>query len=127
MLAHGVYFHQAQAFVGMTLMYGELGRLPVPIAISVTSGQATSGRLTLLTHGLARYGRMELLVGCTSDHEASTAFVWQMVEWLMSDRLHRMVPGTLVPSDDGTEQVARAVPSPLDDGSTVIYLELGRA
>lgn len=126
MLGHGVYFHDPQTFVGTTVLFDELGRVPVPLVINVTSGQSPAGRSTLLTHGLARYGRMDLLVGCTSDIEASMTFVWHMVEWLMSDSLHRLVPGTLVPGADGTEQIARGVPSPRGDGSTVIYLELGR-
>lgn len=125
MLGHGVYFHAVQAFRGLTVLHSELGRLPYPIVINVTSGQDAKGRLTLLSHGLARYGRMDLLVGCTSDMDASTSFIWHMIEWLMMDKLHRLVPGTLVPADDGTEQVARAVPNPLADGSTVVYIELG--
>ncbi len=126
MLGDGVYFHQAQLFATLTVIHTEQGRVPARLAINVTSGQSPAGRLTLLTHGLARYGRMDLLVGCTTDAEASSSFIWQMVEWLMADKIHRLVPGTLVPANDGTEQVARGVPSPLGDGSTVVYIELGR-
>ena len=126
MLGRGVYFHDAQVFAALTVMYGEQGRVPDPIVINVTPGQSPLGRLTLLTIGLARYGRMELLVGCTDDMASSTTFIWQMIEWLMADELNRLVPGTLVPDADGTEQVARGVPSPLGDGSTVVFIELGR-
>ena len=126
MLGHGVCFHQAQTFVGTTVLFGELERVPVPLAVNVTIGQNSAGRATLLTHGLARYGRMDLLVACTSDIDESTDFVWQMVDWLMENKLHRLVPGTLVPSNKGSEQIALGVPSPLDNGATVIYLDLAR-
>jgi hypothetical protein len=126
MLGHGVYFHEAYVFAALTVLYGEQGRVPAPIVINVTTGQSPSGRLTLLTHGLSRYGRKELLVGCTDDMDSSSSFIWQMIEWLMADEHNRLVPGTLVPGDDGAEQVAQGVPSPLGDGSTVVYIELGR-
>lgn len=125
MLGHGVYFHDPEILVTGTILFGEQGRLPPSTVVNITTGLSEAGRVTLLTHGLARYGRMELLVGCTTNMAASTAFVWQMVEWLMEDKRHRLVPGTLVPSDRGTEQAARAVPSPLGDGSIVVYVELG--
>ena len=126
MLGHGVYFHDAYVFTAMTVLYGEQGRVPAPIVINVTAEQSASGRLTLLTSGLSRYGRMGLLVGCTDDADSSSSFIWQVIEWLMEDQLHRLVPGTLVPDQDGAEQVAQGVPSPLGDGSTVVYIELGR-
>lgn len=126
MLGHGIYFHDAHVFTALTVLYGEQGRVPAPIVINVTTGQSPSGRLTLLSHGLSRYGRMEMLVGCTDDLDSSTSFIWQMIEWLMADELNRLVPGTLVPGDDGAEQAAQGVPSPLGDGTTVVYIELGR-
>jgi hypothetical protein len=126
MLGHGQYLHDAYVFTALTVLYGEQGRVPAPIVINVTTGQSPLGRLTLLTHGLSRYGCMELLVGCTDDMDSSTSFIWQMIEWLMADELNRLVPGTLVPGDDGAEQVAQGLPSPLGDGSTVVYIELGR-
>jgi hypothetical protein len=126
MLGHGVYFHEARIFTALTVLYGEQRRVPAPIVINVTNGQSLVGRLTMLTHGLSRYGRMELLVGCTDDMDSSSSYIWQMIEWLMADELNRLVPGTLVPRDDGSEQVAQGVPSPLGDGSAVVYIELGR-
>ena len=126
MLGHGVYFHEAHLFTTLTVIFSEQGRVPPRLAINVTTGQLPNGRLTVLTHGLARYGRMEVLCGCTTDVDASAQFAWQLVEWLMENELHRLVPGTLVPGSDGSEQAARGMPSPLGDGSTVVYIELGR-
>lgn len=125
MLGHGIYFHRPEVFLGMTVVNAEWNRLPPSIVVNVTAGQDESGRLTLLSHGLARYGRTELLVGCTADREASREFIDSMIGWLLASRDHRLEPGHSVPSATGGLVVVEARPSPLGDGSPVAYIELG--
>lgn len=124
MLGHGVYFHRPEVFVGMTIVNAEWDRLPASIVVNVTAGQDESGRLTLLSHGLTRYGRRELLVGCTDDADASRAFIESMTEWLLAFKEHRLEPGDAVPSATGEPILVQARNSPLGDGSTVAYIEL---
>ena len=126
MLGHGVYLHRPEVFMGLTVMNAEWNRLPSSIVVNLTSGQDEFGRLMMLTHGLTRYGRSELLVGCTDDGAESRDFVESMVEWLLSGRDRRLEPGASVPSSRGAPLVVEARPSPLENGSTVAYIELGR-
>lgn len=124
MLGHGVYFHRPEVFLGMTVVNAEWNRLPPSIVVNVTAGHDSDGRLTLLSHGLARYGRSELLVGCTNDHAASRGFIESMIEWLLSARTRRLEPGDSIPGATGRPVLVQARPNPLGDGSTVAYIEL---
>jgi|GEM_PF-2279526 len=121
MLGQGIYFHRPEVFVGLTLINDEWDRLPPTIVVNVTEGQNTDGRPTLLTHGLERYGRSELLVGCTSDRTASREFVESIIEWLMLEPTRQLEPGQVVP---GQSITVGSVASPLGNGTTVGYLEL---
>lgn len=124
MLGHGVYFHRPEVFLGLTVINAEWNRLPPPIVVSVTAGHDEDGRLTLLSHGLSRYGRLDLLVGCTRDADASRGFIDSMIEWLLSDRTRQLRPGDAVPSASGAPVQVQERPNPLGDGSTVAYIEL---
>lgn len=124
MLGHGVVFHKAGLFQGMTELGVEEGELPPELVCDITVAPEGEERMSFLTHGLQRYGREELYVTCSTRGKGGLDFVFSIARWLLTDREKQLPTGdTIGRSAEEKVQVQR-VPNPTGRGDEVMLLEL---
>jgi hypothetical protein len=123
MLGHGVGLHKASVFLDMARALDE-GDVPIELSVDLTAAVAPGGRASVLSHGLARYGREELLV--TADRaDLSEAYELgrRLVRWLgTTDEVP--ATGDTIGRGEARGLVVKRGKSPTGDGTTVIRIDL---
>ena len=124
MLGHGVVFHKAGLFADMAALGAEHGELPAEIAVDITAARESATRMSLLTHGMQRYGREELYVTCPIEGRGALDFVFSMARWLLADLDKQLPTGDTLGRSAEERIVIHRVPNPGGDGPEVIKLDL---
>ncbi|MEQ9325480.1 MAG: hypothetical protein RIF41_40310 [Polyangiaceae bacterium] len=126
MLGRGVMFYLADIFVAAAES-ADPGQPPHEVTVDITVAPEGDRHVSLLTHGLSRYGREELYVKSNrAAIEDAMDFTWAMSRWVVADPDKRFPPGDTVGRSASERLVVQRVPSPADDGSTVVLFDMTR-
>lgn len=123
MLHPGVLFYKAELFadlVGAT----PPGELPLEVLVDLTLAPEPDGRMSVLTHGLVRYGREEFYVTAPQDGEGVVGFTMGMVRWMVMDPSKELPTGDTVGRTADEKLIVQRVPSPTGEGPEVIRLDM---
>ena len=121
MLGGGVTFHRAGAFQRAAAPDGNA----IYVLVDVTVARESAERMSLLTHGLARFGREEFYITCSPDGgDSAIDFTYSMAGWMLADRDKVLPTGDTIGRTADEKLEIQRVDSPLDDGSTVIKLDM---
>jgi hypothetical protein len=124
MLSHGMFFHRGDLYADMAALGAEHGELPVEVAIDVSMAPEEGERMSLLTHGMARYGREELFVTCPVNGKGALGFVFDTARWLLSDPPPHLPTGDTIGRSATERLVIQRVPSPIGAPALVMRLDL---
>jgi hypothetical protein len=124
MLGHGRCVHRADFFANVVA--DDPGELPLLVCVDVTRAAEPDERMSLLSHGLTRYGREELFVTASKQGKGALDFVLSMAGWLLADPDKHLPTGDTVGRSETERVEVRRVPSPLGEGPEVVLLELDR-
>lgn len=124
MLGHGVIFHKAGLFHGMTELGVEEGELPSELICDITVAPEGDDRMSFLTHGLQRYGREELYVTCSTRGKGGLDFVFSIARWLLGDMEKQLPTGDTIGRSAEEKVTVQRVPNPTGRGDQVMLLEL---
>jgi len=122
MLGHGVIFHRADIFAGVVEASGL--ETPTEITVDVTAAQEDADRMSLLTHGLERYGREEFYVTSSISGSGALDYVMGLVRWMIADRDMELPTGDTVGRTADERIEVQRVPSPIPGKPDVIRLDL---
>ncbi len=124
MLGHGTVMHRAAVFSGLDAEDVESG-LPVIACLDVTLAAEGNGRVSLLTHGMARYGREELFVQCAeAEMSGGIDFTYTIADWLLSTPDKHVPTGDTVGRSPDEKIPVERVSSPVEPAETVMLLRL---
>lgn len=123
-LAHGNYFHRAEIFADLSELGVERSCIPAEITISLSFAPEASDRMSVLTHGLDRYGREEFLIGCPVNGKGALDLTFMLSNWMLLDAAKQLPTGDTVGRDEGERLVVQRVPSPIEGNADVIRLDL---
>lgn len=123
-LGHGTMFYRTEVFVAFVDALPADG-VPVEVCVDVTIERELDGRLSMLTHGLVRYGREEFYV-LAPGGSGNDAFdvVTMMSRWMLRDPGKHLPNGEIVGRNADEKLRVHRVPSPTGSGPDVIRLEL---
>lgn len=124
MLGHGVVFHKAGIFQGMTEIGVEEGELPPELICDITIAPEGEERMSFLTHGMQRYGREELYVTCSTRGKGGLDFVFSIARWLLGDPEKQLPTGDTIGRSAEEKVRVQRVPNPTGRGDEVMLLEL---
>jgi hypothetical protein len=123
-LAHSRVFYGAEMFVAHVAA-SLPGELPVQVCVDLTFAEIDSKHRSVLSHGMARYGREELLVTTEGDDtEVAVQFAWTLSAAALSDPNRTFLDGSTVEGPSGEPIAVRRVPHPERKGADVIRLDL---
>lgn len=124
MLGHGISFHQTASFIEAVYRAGD--HLPIPGSVDFTMAMEADGRVSLLTHGMPRYGREDLYVTAkrtNDDLNDAYKFARTIATWMLSD--DRAFPDGDTVGRNETEKIKiRRVENPTNPDVQVIRLDL---
>jgi len=123
MLYHTPTFLKADLFADFALS-AEPGELPVFIGVGFTLAPEPDGRMSVLSHGMQRYGREELYVTASQQGSGAISFFLDMVGWLYVDTDKVLPTGDTVGRTAEEKVKVQRVPSPTGEGPEVIRLDL---
>lgn len=124
MLGHGAMFYRSDFFVEVAASAAP-GELPLEVCVDITIGPEPGERVSLLTHGLARYGREELIVTApVSAVEDAMDFTWGMARWVISAPDNELPTGGIVGRTAEERVTIERTTSPSGNGATVVRLDL---
>lgn len=123
MLGHGMVFYKPAFFVDMA-QRADSGMIPVEVAVDLTMGREEDGRFGVLTHGLVRYEREEFFITTGGDPMEAISYAWMMSQWMVNDRSVSLPTGDTVGRTAEEKILVQRVPSPAEDGTEVIRLDL---
>lgn len=124
MLGHGVLFHKPALFAQLGALAAETGALPAELAADITVARESETRMSFLTHNLPRYGREDFYITCPITGKGALEFLFGLVRWMLTDPNKQLPTGDTVGRTPGEKVKIQRVPSPLDNGATVIRLDL---
>lgn len=124
MLKSGVGFHGAAVFTELAELAAEYGDLPPQLAVDVTYAAEPDERMSLLTHGMRRRGREEILVTCSRAGSGADEFLYAIAGWLLEEPAKRLPNGHTVGRDEGEKVTVRRVANPSGEAFEVIRLDL---
>lgn len=122
MLGNGVVFHRAEFF--LDVVRSSEGELPMLVCIDVTQAAEDDVRMSMLTHGMQRYGREEFFVTCSQEGSGALDFVLSLAGWMLDDPDKTLPTGETVGRSAEEKITIQRVPSPLGEGPEVIRLDL---
>lgn len=124
MLGHGCMFYRTDVFVAFVDSLRP-GGFPTEVCVDVTVAREPDGRISMLTHGLVRYGREEFYVLAPSAR-ANDAFdmATMMARWMIADPAKQLPTGETVGRSETEKIRVHRVGSPAGAGPDVIRLEL---
>jgi hypothetical protein len=122
-LAHSRVFYDAEMFVDHVAATAP-GTLPVQVCIDLTFEEIDDKSHSVLSHGMARYGREELLITTEGEvAEVAVQFAWSLAAAALSGP-KRTPYGSTVEGPSGERIAVRRVPHPHLGGTDVIRLDL---
>jgi len=119
MLGQGMFFYEADFFARM--VENKPSRLASQIAVDLTIAREDDDRLSVVTHGLNRYGYEELFV-ITAEHGSAILHTMALAGDIL-DGTVRLSAGGTVPGAHGAAVVADRVPSPVSGRPDVLRLD----
>jgi hypothetical protein len=122
MLGTGVVFHRTEFF--LDVVRSAEGDLPMLVCIDVTQAAEDEERMSILTHGMQRYGREEFFVTCSQEGSGALDFVLSLAGWMLDDPDKDLPTGETVGRSAEEKITIQRVPSPLGEGPDVIRLDL---
>ncbi|HWB75707.1 MAG TPA: hypothetical protein VG755_12150 [Nannocystaceae bacterium] len=122
MLGTGRCFHRADFFA--EVVERTPAELPMLVCIDFTRAPEPGDRMSILSHGMVRYGREEFFVTCSIRGKGAFDFVMSMVGWMLDDATKELPTGDTVGRNANERIVVQRVPSPLGEGPPVIKLDL---
>lgn len=122
MLSHGMGYHKPEVFTSLAEDL-DLDEAPVVASIDITISTEEDGRLSMLTHGMPRYGREDFyVIGPQRTAEDSYELIRMMSTWLATT--DKVLPtGETVGRSEEEKILIQRVDSPIYRKSTVILLE----
>ena len=123
MLGTGVTFHKAPAFVELVK---EADGLPMLACVDVTMAPEPDARMSILTHGLDRYGREEFFVTASQRGQGAVDFILSLAQWMLADPNKHLPTGDTVGRTADEKIRVQRVPNPTGQGPQVIRLDLDR-
>ncbi len=121
MLGAGVVFHKAAFFVDVVR---SAEALPMLVCVDVTIAPEGETRMSILTHGMVRYGREEFFITASREGKGAVDFVLSMTEWMLRDPNKHLPTGDTVGRSAEEKLTVQRVPSPTGQGPEVIRLDL---
>ncbi|MCA8969157.1 MAG: hypothetical protein KDC95_05215 [Planctomycetes bacterium] len=121
MLGKGVVFHKAEFFANAVESSSDC---PLLVCVDVTFASEGDERISMLTHGLVRYGREEFYVTASRHGKGGVDFILNMASWMLQDREKHLPTGDTVGRTAEEKIVVQRVPNPTGDGPEVIRLDL---
>jgi hypothetical protein len=122
MLGHGLCFHRADFFA--EVVERDPSTLPMLVCIDFTRAPEPGDRMSILSHGMVRYGREEFFVTCAVRGKGAFDFVMSMVGWMLDDSTKELPTGDTVGRTAEERIIVQRVPSPTGEGPPVIKLDL---
>lgn len=122
MLGTGRCFHRADFFADV--VERTPADLPMLVCIDFTCAPEPGDRMSILTHGMVRYGREDFFVTCSIRGKGAFDFVMSMVGWMLHDATKELPTGDTVGRNADERVVVQRMPSPLGEGPPVIRLDL---
>jgi hypothetical protein len=123
-LGHGIMFYRADLFSELVEASGS-DEFPLEVCVDLTLAEESEQRISLLTHGLSRYGREEFFV--TSAKEAiedAVDFTWGVSRWILDDADKQFHTGRVVGRNRFERIEIKRMPSPTDGTTQVIRLDM---
>jgi serine/threonine protein kinase len=120
MTAPGVVFHKADFFANVVAE----SDFPMLVCVDVTMAPEDGERMSILTHGLQRYGREEFFVTCSQQGQGAVDFLLGLAEWMLADPDKHLPTGDTVGRTAEEKIVIQRVPSPTGEGPEVVRLDL---
>lgn len=120
----GVMFHRPELFDAEARQGFETGELPVLISIDVTSARESETHLSLLTHGMVRFGREDLYVTAPIEGSDCVGFTFDIMMWLISEPDYQLPTGDTVGRTADEKVKVQRVSNPTGEGPDVIRLDL---
>jgi hypothetical protein len=124
MFGRGAVFHAAELFEAVDDEIS-IEQPPIELLIDMTVADEGNGRLSILTHGMPRYGRENLLVHAPHAQGQDAAELgFQLISWLLLD------PSKEFPTGDTVGRTAREKhridrgPNPIDADETVMIVRM---
>lgn len=121
MLGTGAVFHKAEFFVQAA---DSADQFPMLVCVDITMAPDGEERMSMLTHGLVRYGREEFFVTASRTGQGAVDFVLSMAEWMLRDPDKQLPTGETVGRSAEEKVTVQRVPSPTGEGPEVVRLDL---
>ena len=122
MLGHGVLFYKADLFAAAAK--GDNGEPPMLVSVDLTMAAEGEGRMSVLSHGMERYGREEFYVTASQTEKGALDFTMSMVTWLLYDADKELPTGDTVGRSAEEKLIVQRVANPTGEGPEVIRLDL---
>jgi hypothetical protein len=117
--------HRAELFTELVSVGAAHREVAPHLVLGIIAGAEDDNRLGLLTYGMTRYGREELLVTAPLEGAGAVGFIYDLAEWLLSEPAPVVDDGDELTRGDASLTVQR-VPHPAGTGPNVIKLDLPR-
>jgi hypothetical protein len=124
MLKTGIGWHRAEVFADLAELGAEYGELPPQLSLDVSVARESNDRMSLLTHGMRRHGREEILVTCAQAGEGAPDFLYSIAGWLLEEPGQELPTGDTVGRDENEKVKVQRVPNPSGEPGDVIRLDL---
>jgi len=121
MLGHGICFHRAGFFAEIVEAEDDL---PMMVCVDITRAPEPDERMSMLTHGLVRYGREEFFVTASQGGKAAMDFIVGLARWMLMDPNKQLPTGDTVGRTPHEKVRVQRVPNPTGEGPEVIRLDL---
>ena len=123
MLGHGMMLYRAEAF-NRVVKGTEAGQIPVEICVDLTIVQEPNNRMSVLTHGLPRYGGEEVYVTGLASNSDVIGWAHAMARWMLLDPNKHFPTGDTLGRTAEEKILIQRVRHPAGEGPKVIKLEL---
>lgn len=121
MLGHGLTFHTPEFFLAAVQSNRDL---PTLVLVDITWAREPNARASVLTHGMARYGKEEFFITSPSDQiNAAREYIYMLASWMLTEDYDLPTGDTVGRTSDEKLEIQR-VPHPSGDGPEVIRLDL---
>lgn len=120
MTAPGVVFYKADFFVNVVSQ----SEFPMLVCVDLTMAPEGEERMSMLTHGLQRYGREEFYVTASRQGQGAMDFVLGLTEWMLNDPDKHLPTGDTVGRSADEKVLVQRVPNPTGEGPEVVRLDL---
>lgn len=124
MLGHGIMFYPAKLFADLaeTIAAGE--EIPPLVTVDIIRANEGAGRVSLLSHGLVRYGHEEFFVHGPAGGRETLGFLLAMLSGAIAQPHQHLPTGDTVGRSMEEQILVTRVPDPSGTGPSVIRLDL---